>query len=140
LVTLVLGGLGAIAGALGGVLIVSLFTFVSFLNPASRPLINADDLWFFTYIATLIGTSAGVILGPLFAWTLLRRAPLWRAIGETALAASLGAWLGIFLPVIPQAPFTLAVACAVGAAIRLRRAVRLRGAIEAAEQLPLAAS
>lgn len=70
-------------------------------------------------VSSAIGAAFGVVLGPAFAWTLLRRVPLWRAIGETALAAAIGAGVAFVYPIVVT-PFVAALSASTGAAFRLR--------------------
>jgi hypothetical protein len=40
------------------------------------------------------GALTGIVLAPISAWSLLRKVPLWRTIGESALGALLGSLVG----------------------------------------------
>jgi hypothetical protein len=95
-VTSFVAALGAIGGAMGGVLIVLLLTLLSAVSDAAGLFNNS---WFWSWEVALtasgVGAAAGVVLGPLFAWTLLRNAPLWRAVGETAFASAIGYGLSL---------------------------------------------
>lgn len=89
-VTAIIAALGGVAGALGGGLIMAAIDVV-----LGGPIgISASDLPFYG-VATAVGFAHGMILGPALAWAALRDAPLWRAIGETAVAASIGAAVAI---------------------------------------------
>jgi hypothetical protein len=59
------------------------------------------------------GSVAGGILAPIAAWTLMRSVPLGRAIGETAIGATLGAVVGFFLAPV----FILGIVWPIGGAL-----------------------
>lgn len=98
LAEVIVAGLGALGGALGGVLIALTIVTHQMLDPIARCEIARSDIEFITAVTVMIGTTCGVFRGPLVAWMLLRRAPLWRAIGETAIAAAIGVGLGSRIP------------------------------------------
>jgi hypothetical protein len=74
----------------------------------------ASEIWF---AGAMLGAGVGGILAPVAAWTLMRRVPIWRAIGETAAGTVLGTTLGLIFPRLP-APW-LGVLGFVTAATRL---------------------
>ncbi len=125
-VTGLIAMLGAVGGALGGVVIATIMVAGAVISGSPDPWPGLAVYGMITGTASLVGAGFGVVLGPLFAWTLLRRAPLWRAIGETALAAALGAGLSLeLLPVFSfldpfKVPFVAALLASSAAAVRLR--------------------
>lgn len=119
LATVIVSGLGALGGVLGGVFVALTFVTHGILDPASRAQIDRSDIEFITYMSVLFGATFGVVLGPLFGWTLLRRAPLGGAIGETALAAAIGVGLSQLVP-WGYALFLFPILSSTAAALRLR--------------------
>ena len=111
-ITGLLGLLGGVAGALGGALIMAVLSgfsggaFMSFLELLG--------------IAGGVGFTFGVVAGPALGWTLLRRVPLWRAVGETAAAAGIGVTVALVLGASPPAVFVWPAAASLAAALRLR--------------------
>jgi hypothetical protein len=81
-VTSVVALLGGAAGAVGGALVLAAMSLV-----VGSPLHGIQDAAFFG-VAGLIGFVHGAVLGPALTWALMRDVPIWRAIGETAVAAS----------------------------------------------------
>lgn len=74
-----------------------------------------------------LGALCGATFGPLLAWTLLRQAPIGRAVLETAAGAAIGAAVAIALPVSGVAGLLgMAAVGALAAAVRLRLAMRRR--------------
>lgn len=90
IVTLGLGGLGAVGGAvLGGVVILPLG-----LGGGVSGLGNWLRLFRF---GAVIGATFGLVLAPLVAWIFLRRVPLGRVIRVTTLGVLCGAGLGAII-------------------------------------------
>ncbi|NOT09444.1 MAG: hypothetical protein HOP28_14735 [Gemmatimonadales bacterium] len=115
-VTLLLAGIGAIAGALAAI---TLTVFGNILSGASQAPGRAVYWWNMGIFALL-----GGLFSPILAWSLLRRVPLWRAVAEPALAGVLGTVAAIL---IAPASFPVAVPAAIlGAAWRLHHAYRDR--------------
>ena len=126
-------GVVAVVAALAGLL--GAFVGIVFGVVAMLVTTGSLDLGQFTLfaysVAATVGAANGVVIGSLTSFVLLRHVPLWRAIGETALGASLGAALMMALG--DSAPLRLAVggyagwllapAGALIAAIRLRVAM-----------------
>lgn len=88
-VTALLAALGGLAGALGGTLIALGLLLLTEGSPSFGILMAV------LRTAAFVGFCVGGLAGPVLAWTLLRQAPIWRAIGETALAAGLTAALSL---------------------------------------------
>lgn len=125
-VTLAVAALGAAGGALSGIVIASIFVGVQILaSPSPSPFIATLQFFVFAsaYAATF-GVMFGVVLGPLFAWTLLRRAPLWRAIGETSFAAAVDTGIASATIIGSGSFWFVPVGCALIAALRLQWEVR----------------
>ena len=97
-VTGIVAAVGAIGGALGGVLLAAVVGAVELVQREPFVLASGDNFLFVATFAAGAGAIAGTVLGPLYAWTLLRAAPLWRAVGETALAAAVGVGVLLTLP------------------------------------------
>ena len=114
-VTAFLGALGGLAGALGGVLIALGIAAAVKTSPDVKTLLPVFG------IAATVGFGVGVIAGPVLTWTLLRRTPIWRAIGETAIAAGLAASLALTLGGSLWAAIAWSAGAATVAALRLRR-------------------
>lgn len=116
-VTGILAALGAAAGALTAVVLTSVGTWVAQAFERHGTVVY---FWSAAELAIL-----GAIGTPILAWSLMRRAPLWRAVLEPAIGGVLGTLAGlatlplfglIFLPPL------LVLAGVVGAALRLDRA------------------
>jgi hypothetical protein len=87
LITLGLGGLGAIVGSiLGAVMVALLAVRTSTSFPVRVVGVGAG-----------FGAAAGAVLAPIAAWTLMRHVPIWRAVAETALGTFVGAGVGLVL-------------------------------------------
>ena len=116
-VTAVLALLGGLAGALGGSLIgLGVLLFVG--GAPSWEIIRGV----FT-TAGAIGSGVGFVAGPVLSWTLLRRAPIWRAILEPALGAGLAASVAFPFDIHFFAVIGASLLGATLAALRLRRSV-----------------
>ncbi len=113
-VTSVVALLGGAAGAVGGALVLAAISLV-----AGSPLHGLLAPAFFG-VAGLIGFVHGAVLGPVLTWALMRDVPLWRAIGETAVAASAVAAIVMF------SGFSLIAASAGAFAAALLAAGRLK--------------
>lgn len=114
-VTGIVALLGGVAGAIGGGLVMAAIDAAT--GSAFR--FAPGDLGFYG-VAIGIGFAHGVVLGPALAWAFLRDTPLWRAIGETAIAASVGAAIAIFSGFSIFAASGAALAASGLAATRLR--------------------
>ena len=115
IVTALVALMGGVAGALGGGLIMAAIDFAT--GDAFR--FDANSLPFYG-VATGIGFAHGLVLGPALAWAFLRDTPLWRAIGETAVAASVAAAIAIFSGLSVFVASGCALAASGLAATRLR--------------------
>jgi hypothetical protein len=68
-----------------------------------------------------VGALCGAAFGPAVSWTLLRAAPIGRAVIETSVGAAVGVAAAIAIPVVGLVPvFGIALAGAIAAAVRLR--------------------
>lgn len=123
-VTAVVATLGALGGAVGGLIVGSLWYLPRLWTPVTTTVWFDPPFWAVARFAAIWGAAAGVILGPILAWTLLRRAPLWRAVTETAVAAALGTGLALMFSVGDALLLATAVASPLAAAVRLRHEVR----------------
>jgi hypothetical protein len=70
------------------------------------------------------GATAGAVLAPLAAWTLMRRVPIWRAITETALGTVVGTGIGLLIA--PNSDGLLSVPLVLGLAGFAIASLRLR--------------
>ena len=120
-VTAIVALAGGVAGAIGGGLIMAAIDLATG-GPAA---FDWNDLSFYG-VATGLGFVHGLVLGPVLAWAFLRDTPLWRAIGETAVAASIGAAVAIFSGLSLVVASVSALAAAGLAATRLRLATNRR--------------
>jgi hypothetical protein len=116
--------LGLAGGVLGGVLTGVLFAGIVFVNGGWHDF-TLGTLGSIVAVASGFGAVYGVVLGPILGWTLMRRVPLGRAIGETALLAACGVEIGMVnvLP-LPLGVFWLPVVLAGAGALRLRYVYR----------------
>lgn len=122
-VTALVVTLGAIAGGAMGLLLTAIGdALLPGTATLPRPRIYG--------IGAAVGAIYGALIGTPIALLMLRRVPLWRATVETAAAAGLGTVVGRFVP-MPFASAAAAVAFALLAAWRLRRAYALRPVGEA---------
>jgi hypothetical protein len=71
-------------------------------------------------IAAEVGFIFGVVAGTSLGWLLLRRVPIWRAVGETALAAGCAALLALLLDAGLFGLLALPASASLLAAFRLR--------------------
>ena len=111
-------GLGALAGAVVGIIfVIAMGAFTGGPNALSLAMILA---------AAIVGALVGGALGPPMALAFLRHVPLWRATLETAAGASLGFALSSQIDT-PFAWVPLTLSGATLAAIRLSHAYRKRG-------------
>lgn len=105
-ITAALAGLGALGGAVSGVVLTYLGNIIS-----GYPVTPGIDVYAWN-VGIMVGL--GAVFGPPFAWTALRRVPLWRTLLEPAVAGiltSVGAML-----FLPEALFPLLVPAAIFAA------------------------
>ena len=118
-VSAVLAAFGAVAGAVAAVTLSYLGTKVA---QAFEPNGRVYYQWAAGQFAII-----GAIGTPLLAWSLMRRVPLWRAVGEPALGGILGTLVSLatipFLHVMILQPI-LVLGGILGAALRLRWAHR----------------
>ncbi|MCC7001821.1 MAG: hypothetical protein IT357_06675 [Gemmatimonadaceae bacterium] len=116
--------LGLAGGVLGGVLTGVLFSGIVFVNGGWHDF-SLRTLGSIIAFASGFGAAYGVVLGPLLGWTLMRRVPLGRAIGETALLAACGVEIAMVnvLP-MPFGVLWLPVVLAGAGALRLRYVYR----------------
>jgi hypothetical protein len=126
-ITAGLAAAGAVVGGVIGGLLVSLLM-----------LLHGPGRWeAIGFLAgTGFGAEVGFVLAPIAAWTLMRRVPLWRAIGETAIGTTIGAGIGLVLQpdfrVMALSPLVLGLIGFAAAALRLRLFYRDRGATRSA--------
>ena len=112
--------LGLAGGVLGGVLTGVLFSGILYVNGGWHDF-TLGALGDIVAVASGFGAAYGVVLGPLLGWTLMRRVPLGRAIGETALLAACGVEIAMIGVVpVPFGMLWLPVVLAVVGALRLR--------------------
>jgi hypothetical protein len=128
LATATLAALGAVAGAVTGLVV----TAISHLLWGLPPTWGSP---FFLSNAISMG-SLGVILGPAVSWLLLRRVPLWRAVGEPALVGL--AAMAVTLA-FGSLSMSLVAFATLAAAWRLNRSAQ-RLPAPSTEPLPLAAN
>ena len=82
---------GAMAGCVVSVATLAVLGFVVD-GPGGFP-----DVWDAFSAAAAVGAILGAVLAPVCGWPLLRRVPLGRAFGFTAVGATLGGALGLLL-------------------------------------------
>lgn len=106
-ITALLAGLGGVFGAVAGIALTFLGNVISGYSVPPGVDIYATNAG--------ILAAIGAVGGPVAAWTLLRRVPLWRAVAEpagAALLAGVGAMVlapGLFLPAVVVVGVTAAV-------------------------------
>lgn len=108
-VTAGLAALGVIFGGIAGSLVL-LVAMIRFDGLAGLP----DDLrgWGFVFfLGMAMGGMVGAVLGPLSAWTLMRRVPLWLAVTGPTLGTFASA--GVSVLILPHPLFPV-LAGAVG--------------------------
>jgi hypothetical protein len=96
-VTIGLAGIGAAVGTIAGVA----FAGIAFATSSHRSAELAAEVF---KLGTQSGAFCGAVLGPLTAFTILRRVPLGRFLWHGALGASLGAIAGIVAQRLDSAP------------------------------------
>lgn len=111
-------------GVLGGLLAGGLVSGIVYVNGGWHDF-TLGALGSIAALASGFGAAYGVVLGPLLGWTLMRRVPLGRAIGETALLAACGVEIAMvdLLP-MPFGILWLPVVLAGAGALRLRYVYR----------------
>ena len=116
--------LGLAGGVVGGLLVAALVSGIVLVNGGSRDF-SIGSLGFIALVSSGFGAAYGVVLGPLLGWVFMRRVPIGRAIGETALLAACGVELAMVgaLPA-PFGIFGLPVLLASMGALRLRYVYR----------------
>jgi hypothetical protein len=116
--------LGLAGGVLGGLVTAGLVSAIVFVNGGWLDF-TFGALGTIVLAASGLGAAYGVVLGPLLGWTLMRRVPLGRAIGETALLAACGVEIAMvgLLP-MPFGILLLPVVLAGAGALRLRYVYR----------------
>ena len=112
--------LGAIAGAIGGCLVLAIGVIVFGY---------ANDIWEGAAIGAALGAACGVLVAPMLSWTLLRDVPIWRSATETAFITSFAgiAALTFTSGRLPEILAVAALAAALAVA-RLKWAFRRRRA------------
>ena len=122
-VTALLSASGAVVGAVTAVALSFLATSVA---QATMPAGRVEY-----YFGPLSFAVVGAIGTPLLTWLLMRRVPLWRAIGEPAIGGVLGTLVALAAIPLVSAPILLQPLCVLtgiaGAAFRLRYAHRSLG-------------
>lgn len=87
-VNLLLATLGAIAGAISAIPI----TLIGKLITGAEPATLANYVWNAAVFAAMAAIGS-----PFLTWSALRRAPLWRAVGEPAVGAVVGGGIALLL-------------------------------------------
>ncbi|HZK77663.1 MAG TPA: hypothetical protein VFC35_02060, partial [Gemmatimonadaceae bacterium] len=117
-------GLGIAGALIGAVVGVFAMAGLGLVRKGPGGVLDASVLF---PAAAIFGSVAGAILGPLTAWLLLRRVPLWRAIAHTTAGTSIGILAGYALgPVLRLGilwPIVIGIVGFLIAAVRLRFAV-----------------
>jgi hypothetical protein len=116
--TAVVAVLGAIGGALGGVVIAAAVTARSVVSRGVDDLALGEVLMV-TGLVAGFGAAYGIVLGPALSWAFMRHVPLGRAIGETAFAAALGVGAAFVFPIGGASVLVYPVFAALLAAMRL---------------------
>lgn len=115
LVTMGLAAAGAVFGTLAGMVV--LFAWLAILGGLG-PVLNIP--FFMAQIALVYGGGLGAVLGPLAAWTLMRRVPLWLAVGGTTLGTLAAGGLGLLLAPHPMSAILFGMVGFCYTAVRLR--------------------
>lgn len=108
--TLVLGALGALGGALAAVVLTYAGNRI-----AGAPWLPTADVYIWN---ARIFAVIGAVVSPALAWGMLRSVPLWRAVAEPAAAALAGTVLSI--AIAPSLFALITPAAVIGALWRLR--------------------
>jgi hypothetical protein len=122
-VTALLSALGAVVGA---VTAVALSFFATVVAQATIPVGHVEYHYgpFGFAVVAAIGT-------PLLSWLLMRRVPLWRAIGEPAMGGVVGTLLALSTVPLFRAPLLVQPLCVLAgigvAALRLRHVYSNQG-------------
>lgn len=90
-ITVGLGAAGFVAGGAVGMVMMA-FMIMSYGGLAE--LVRDPGILLF---AGTFGGTVGAVLGPVAAWLLMRRVPLWLAVGGTAAGTITGAVLGLVM-------------------------------------------
>ena len=121
-VTGALALVGALAGAVGGVLLFGLFVAV-----LGVPMNSSVSVWQALGVASAAGGVCGIVAAPILSWTVLREVPIWRSAGETALVAGISTMAAfVLLAVSPLVTLSIPILATVLAAARLRSSYRKR--------------
>ena len=123
-VTAGLAAAGALTGAVCGVLALAPLFITQLLGRHLDRLVTTLG---FLAPAAAVGAVAGLVIGPLLAWSLLRHVPLWRVILWSAVGTVIGSFYGLAvgsrLPVVSPALITGALLGLAAGGILLRRRV-----------------
>jgi hypothetical protein len=113
--TIVLSGIGAVAGAFVGVGAFECFGIIVSSNTSQEPV----------PAIMAVGGVLGALLGPGLAWGLLRRVPLGAALWDTVVAGFLGTMIGLASIAVPPLnllwPVIFGPLGATAAAVMLRK-------------------
>jgi hypothetical protein len=125
----------ALLGAVAGILVAIPITIIGKLIAGAPPATAANYLWNIWSFGII-----GAVVGPVLAWSALRRVPPWRAALEPTLGAALGATVGMMLG-FGATFLLLAIGGILLAAARLSYSYRERPALapselDAASRLP----
>lgn len=112
--------LGAMGGALGGVVVAGGLIATSLVRRSIGVDLVVGDILGLTAVSAGFGAVYGMVLGPALGWLFMRAVPLWRAIGETAFAAALGVGAAMAISGWGMAILVYPMIGATLAAVRLR--------------------
>jgi len=118
--TCIVALLGAIGGALGGVVIVAGLVAAPLVRRWTGADVVVGNTLGLTALSAGFGAVYGMVLGPALGWLFMRAVPLWRAIGETAFAAALGVGVALAISGWGMAVLIYPMVGATLAAVRLR--------------------
>jgi hypothetical protein len=124
-VTAALALLGALGGALGGLLLFGLVGLV--VAVLGVPMNSNVGIWQAIAVASAAGGVCGILAAPILSWTVLREVPIWRSAGETALVAGFSTMAAlVLLAVNPLVGLAVPISATMLAAARLRWSYRRR--------------
>lgn len=126
-IAVVTAGLMVAGGVFGTV--AGLLVLLAWGLAGGDAILGMHDLSVMLQVAVVFGGGLGAVMGPVSAWVLMRRVPLWLAVGGTTLGTLASGGIGLLATADPVSAMYWGMAgfgiTALGLNLRERRARRL---------------